>query len=407
MQLLYAFLVLLPLVPGFRADYPGRCSCESPNSVQCYRLTGVPPGIPPTTTRLYISHSKIQHLQLSNLTAVLALEDFILLASGTESVGSDTFKTLSTLKTLELWKNKLRQVPRAPPASLDVLKLNENAIGTLRGSDFKGLKRLRVLELQNNLICSLPARALAPLVSLESLAVDSNNIRVHSWVPDLKHLENLSHLYLSGNCISSIEGVQLLANLTTLEVSQNQLQALPLRLPARLQKLDCSGNLIGRVTVQDFQDFQDVRDLRHLFLDNNNVSLFEAGALQWCVQLSNLALEQNLLGNAIQDMAEQKLRGLKQLQVLNLRNNKISALELRALKGLPWLRGTDVRGGRCAAPAEHKGESWMWSRTIVQQCQPLLRPGAAGPSTHKGEDKEVDEDTAGLAEEEDEDYEVE
>lgn len=69
--------------------------------------------------------------------------------------------------------------------------------------------------------------------------------------------------------------------------------------------------------------------------------------------------------------------------------------------------GTDVRGGRCAAPAEHKGESWMWSRTIVQQCQPLLRPGAAGPSTHKGEDKEVDEDTAGLAEEEDEDYEVE
>lgn len=114
---------------------------------------------------------------------MLALEDFILLASGTESVGSDTFKTLSTLKTLELWKNKLRQVPRAPPASLDVLKLNENAIGTLRGSDFKGLKRLRVLELQNNLICSLPARALAPLVSLESLAVDSNNIRVHSWVP--------------------------------------------------------------------------------------------------------------------------------------------------------------------------------------------------------------------------------
>lgn len=91
--------------------------------------------------------------------------------------------------------------------------------------------------------------------------------------------------------------MQLLANLTTLEVSQNQLQALPLRLPARLQKLDCSGNLIGRVTVQDFQDFQDVRDLRHLFLDNNNVSLFEAGALQWCVQLSNLALEQNLLGS--------------------------------------------------------------------------------------------------------------
>lgn len=108
----------------------------------------------------------------------------------------------------------------------------------------------------------------------------------------MKHLENLSHLYLSENSLSSIEGAQLLANLTTLEVSQNQLQTLPLRLPARLQKLDISNNLIRKVTAQDFRD---LRDLKHLFLDNNIVSLFEAGALQKCSQLSNLALEQNLL----------------------------------------------------------------------------------------------------------------
>ncbi|KAM6180944.1 nephrocan-like [Erethizon dorsatum] len=508
MQLLHAFLVLLPLGAGFRADCPGRCSCESPHLVQCYRLTEVPPGIPSTTTRLYISHSRIQHLQLSNVTGMLALEDFILLASGTESVESDTFKTLSTLKTLELWKNKLRQVPRALPASLEVLRLNDNAIGALHGSDFEGLKKLRVLELQNNLLSSLSPRTLSPLISLESLALDGNHIesiagslllsrlkhmsmennRLHlipgsfftalqslqslsfsgnfltkipvnlpksllslkmerNWLQvvsfrDMKHLENLSHLYLSENFISSIDGVQLLASLTTLEVSQNQLQALPLRLPARLQKLDCSSNLIGRVTTQDFQD---LRDLKHLFLDDNNVSLFEAGALQPCLQLSNLALEQNLLGsiplrlpetlarldlkgNAIQDMAERKLRGLKQLQVLNLRNNRISALDLRALEGLPRLRhlyldgnpwnctcgllrarevlrakGTDVRGGRCAAPAERRGESWMWSRAIVRHCQPLLRLGDVGPSARE----DGDEDAAGPAEEEDEDYEVE
>jgi Leucine-rich repeat (LRR) protein len=109
---------------------------------------------------------------------------------------------------------------------------------------------------------------------------------------DVKHLENLSHLYLSENFLSSIDGAQLLVNLTTLEVSQNHLQMLPHKLPARLQKLDCSNNLIQRVTAQDFQD---LRDLKHLFLDNNIVSLFEAGALQRCSQLSNLALEQNLL----------------------------------------------------------------------------------------------------------------
>ncbi|XP_037014008.2 nephrocan-like [Artibeus jamaicensis] len=477
MHLLYAFLALLSFSDGFDLNCPARCSCDSVPSVQCYRLMEVPSGLPSTTKKLYISHSKIQHLQLSNFTKKLALEDFILLASGTESVENDTFKTLRTLKTLELWKNKLRRVPRALPASLEVLKLNDNSIYVLHRSDFEGLEKLKTLELKNNLISSLSPNMLSSLGSLQSLMLDGNHIesvagplalphlkhmslennKLHLIPPsfftslqslqflsfsgnfltkipinlprsllslkmernqlkvvrfrDMKHLENLSHLYLSENSLSSIEGAQLLANLTTLELSQNQLQMLPLRLPARLQKLDISNNLIQRVTVRDFQDLQ---DLKHLFLDNNFVSSFEAGALQRCSQLSNLALEQNLLlsiplrlprtlarldlkGNAIQDIAERELKDLKQLQVLNLRNNKISALNFKALEGLPRLRhlyldgnpwnctcsllrvrevlkakGTDVRGGQCAAPAERQGESWMSSKKITRQCEQHL-----------------------------------
>ncbi|XP_006157927.1 nephrocan isoform X2 [Tupaia chinensis] len=446
-------------------------------AVQCYRLLEVPSGIPSTTKRLYISHSRIPHLQLSNFTQLVALEDFILLASGTESVENDTFKTLSTLKTLEFWKNKLRRVPSALPANLEVLKLNDNSIYVLHRSDFEGLKKLKILELKNNLISSLSPNMFSSLVSLQSLMLDGNNMEtiagpltlphlkhmsmennklhlipgsfftsLHSLqflsfsgnfltkIPvnlpksllslkmernqlkvvrfqDMKYLENLSHLYLSENFLSSIEGAQLLANLTTLELSQNQLRMFPLKLPARLQKLDCSNNMIQKVTAQDFQDLQ---DLKHLFLDNNVVSLFEAGALQRCSQLSNLALEQNLLlsiplklpgtlarldlkGNAIQDITEGELKDLKQLQVLNLRNNKISALDLKVLEGLPRLRhlyldgnpwnctcsllrarevlkakGTDVRGGQCAAPAERQGESWMSSKKIMRQCEHYL-----------------------------------
>ncbi|XP_004471300.1 nephrocan-like [Dasypus novemcinctus] len=488
MHLLYAFFVLLSLSDGFSPNCPGRCSCDSLQSVQCFRVNDVPSGIPSTTKRLYISHSKIKHLQLSNFTRLLALEDFILLASGTESVENDTFKTLSTLKTLELWKNKLRQVPSGLPASLEVLKLNDNSIYVLHESDFEGLKKLKILELKNNLISSLSPSMLSSLASLQSLVLDSNNIesvagpltlpclkhmsmennKLHliagsfftslqslqflsfsgnllTKIPinlpksllslkmernqlkvvrlrDMKHLENLSHLYLSENSLSSMDGAQLLANLTTLELSQNQLQMLPLRLPTRLQKLDCSNNRIQRVTVQDFQD---LRDLKHLFLDNNFVSLFEPGALQRCSQLSNLALEQNLLlsiplrlpetlarldlkGNAIQDIAEREIKDLKQLQVLNLRNNKISALDLKALESLPRLRhlyldgnpwnctcsllqarevlkakGTDVRGGQCAAPAERQGESWMSSKMIMRQCEHHLHLTEKNEETKK------------------------
>ncbi|XP_007521086.1 nephrocan-like [Erinaceus europaeus] len=488
MYLLFVLLTLLSSFDSVDPSCPGRCSCDSGHSVQCYRLMELPTGIPVTTKRLYISHSKIQHLQLSNFIQMLALEDFILLASGTESVENGTFKTLSTLKTLELWKNKLRCVPSALPATLEVLKLNDNSIRVLQESDFEGLKKLKTLELKNNLISSLSPSTLSALVSLQNLVLDGNNIqsmraplplphlkhmsvennklhvilssfftsleslqflsfsgnfltKIPTNLPksllslkmernqlkvvrfrDMKHLENLSQLFLSENSLSSIDGAQLLTNLTTLELSQNQLQMLPFKLPTRLQKLDISNNLIQRVTVQDFQD---LRDLKHLFLDNNLVSLFEAGALQRCSQFSNLALEQNLLlsiplrlpktlarldlkGNAIQDIAERELRDLKQLQVLNLRNNKISALDLKALEGLPRLRhlyldgnpwnctcslvrarevlkakGTDVRGGQCAAPADRQGESWMSSKKIMRQCEHILHLAEKNKETRK------------------------
>ncbi|XP_020827312.1 nephrocan-like [Phascolarctos cinereus] len=474
MYLFCTFLVLLSFGDGFHPNCPRRCSCDSKQSIQCYRLIEVPSQMPSTIKRIYISHSKIKNLKLSNIIKTLALEEFILLASGTESVENDTFKTLSTLETLELWKNKLRQIPTALPNSLEVLKLNDNLINVLHESYFEGLKKLHVLELQNNMVSTLSLSTFSSLVNLQNLVLDGNNIesltgpfklprlkclsmennKLHflpgsffaslqslqflslssnslTVVPndlpksllslklernqlqvvrfrEMKHLENLSHLFLSANSLSSIEGAHFLPNLTTLKISQNQLQMLPFQLPTRLQKLDCSNNLIRRVM---FQDFQDLRDLKHLFLDNNMVSLFEVGALQRCVQFSNLALEQNLLlsiplrlpdtlarldlkGNAIQDIGEQELKDLKQLQVLNLRNNKISALDLKVLEGLPRLRylyldgnpwnctcnllrarkvlmakGTDVRGGQCAAPAERQGESWMSSKNIMRHCE--------------------------------------
>ncbi|XP_028902288.1 nephrocan-like [Ornithorhynchus anatinus] len=480
MHLARAFLLLVLLVPllslgGLSADCPRRCSCDAAGgSVQCFRLVGVPSPLPLAARKLYISHSKIKHLQLSDFNSMSHLEEFTLLASGTESIENNTFQTLSSLKTLELWKNKLRRIPSLLPASLQVLKLNDNSISVLRESDFEGLVKLQVLELRNNMVSTLSFRTLSSPSSLQSLVLDGNGLESFSGPPhlpclkhlsmeknqlrflppgffaslqhlrflslagnlltrvpvdlpksllslklernrlkavkfrDIRHLENLSHLFLSDNLLSSIDGAQFLANLTTLELSQNQFRALPSRLPSRLQKLDCSNNQIQRVTAQDFHG---LRELKHLFLDNNIVSLFEAGALQKCGQLSNLALEQNLLvsiplrlpntlarldlkGNRIRDIGEQEMRDLKQLQVLNLRNNKLSALDLRVLESLPRLRhlyldgnpwnctcdllrarkvltarGTDVRGGQCTAPAESQGENWMSSKKIMQQCE--------------------------------------
>lgn len=139
----------------------------------------------------------------------------------------------------------------------------------------------------------------------------------------------------------------------------------------------------------------------------------------------------DLKGNAIQDIAEPELRDLKLLQVLNLRNNKISALDHKALESLPRLRhlyldgnpwnctcsllrarevlkakGTDVRGGQCVAPAERQGESWMSSVRIMRECESYLHlaeKGQGGREEPKAEDPSsiiinIDDD--------DEDYEI-
>ncbi|KFO77168.1 Insulin-like growth factor-binding protein complex acid labile subunit [Cuculus canorus] len=493
MYLSHLLVIAFTFHSGFSTTCPRRCSCDPAQSVQCYRTTEIPREIPFTTRKLYISHSKIKQLQITDFRRMSALEELVLSCSGTELIENNTFKALSTLKSLELYKNQLKQMPTFLPSGLEILKLADNSINTLHASDFEGLMKLRVLDIRNNLIATLPPSAFSSLCNLRSLILDGNNIESVSAplklprlkylsmannklnslpanffasfqnlqflslsgnfltkVPldlpksllslkleknqlktirlrDMKHLENLSEFFLSENQLTSIDGAQLLPNLTTLDVSKNRLHTMPYRLPSRLQKLDCSNNMIQRVTAQEFQGLQ---DLKHLFLDNNAVSMFEAGALQQCAQLSNLALEQNLLisiplrqvnlraantlarldlkGNDIEDVGEQELKDLKLLQVLNLRNNKISALDRKVLEYLPRLRhlyldgnpwnctcdllrtrralmakGTDVRGGQCAAPAESRGESWMSSKKILQQCEDNLSSMERGKEDKK------------------------
>lgn len=289
-----------------------------------------------------------------------ALEEFVLTCSGTESVERHAFRALASLKILELWKNKLRQIPTLLPANLEVLKLGDNLISVLNESDFEGLKKLRVLDIQNNPILALSSSTLSSLSSLQSLTLDGNNMEsvsgplnlpnlkylsmennklqsfpegfftaLHTLLclnlngnllakapPDLprsllslmlernqlkmlrsedvKQLESLSELHLSENQLSSVDGVRCLSSLTRLELAGNKLRTIPVGLPATLQKIDFSNNLIEKIKAQDFRNLQ---DLKHLFLDNNAVKAFEDGALQRCTLLSNLALEQNLLSS--------------------------------------------------------------------------------------------------------------
>lgn len=104
----------------------------------------------------------------------------------------------------------------------------------------------------------------------------------------MSQLHNL--ITLSG--LVSVDGGLRLPNLSVCELAGNQLRILPARLTPKLEKLDCRQNNIQEVS---FQQPAGMKLLKHLFLENNSIQNFEANALRNCIQLTSLALEQNLL----------------------------------------------------------------------------------------------------------------
>ncbi|XP_015264543.1 PREDICTED: podocan-like [Gekko japonicus] len=387
------------------ATCPRKCNCNLSRRVQCYRVGRMPKEIASTTRRLYISHSKIKQLQISDVSRLSALEEFVLTCSGTESVERNAFKALAALRILELWKNKLRCIPSLLPANLEVLKLGDNLISVLNESDFEGLKKLRVLDIQNNPILALSSSSLSSLSSLQSLTLDGNNMESVLGplsLPNLKYLsmENnklqffpgsfftalhtLLFLNLNGNLLTKAppdlptslvslmlernqlkmlrsEDVKQLANLSELCLSENQLSSVDgAQFLSSLTRLELAGNKLQTIPVSlpatlqkiDFsnnqiekikaQDFQKLQDLKHLFLDNNVVKTFEDGALQRCTVLSNLALEQNLLSSIPLSLPHTLTR-------LDLKGNNIQRIQEQELKNLGQLQVLNLRNNKITA----------------------------------------------------------
>uniref|UniRef100_A0A663EBD0 Leucine rich repeat containing 15 n=1 Tax=Aquila chrysaetos chrysaetos TaxID=223781 RepID=A0A663EBD0_AQUCH len=187
-----------------------------------------------------------------------ALEELVLSCSGTESIENNTFKALSTLKSLELYKNQLKQIPTFLPSGLEILKLADNSINTLAFSSLCNLQslildgnnmesvsaplklpRLKYLSMADNKLNSFPTNFFASFQNLQFLGLSGNFLtKVPLDLPksllslkleknqlktirlrDMKHLENLSEFFLSENQLTSIDGAQLLPNLTTLDLT--------------------------------------------------------------------------------------------------------------------------------------------------------------------------------------------
>ncbi|XDA90603.1 hypothetical protein R6Z07F_020206 [Ovis aries] len=235
------------------------------------KMKRVPALSDPALTTLYLAENEIAKIPAHTFLGLPNLEWLDLSKNKLDALGlhPHAFKNLTRLKRLNLDGNLLSTVP-ALPTSLQELKLNDNLLQGLEYSSFRGLSQLLTLEVEGNRLHdgNISPLAFQPLRSLLYLRLDRNQLR--TIPPGLP--ASLQELHLGTNVIEEVREGTLnhSHSLSVLVLSNNRLQEDRLaprawiNLP-KLEALDLSYNQL--VHVPSFLP----RGLRHLTLHHNSI----------------------------------------------------------------------------------------------------------------------------------------
>lgn len=210
--------------------------------------------------------------------------------------------------------------------NLEVLEIQRNVLDTLPDS-FSRLDRLRVLNITENRFQSLPFEILSLLPLIELIAVKNS---------------------LTGTLINGT--VERLSQLQVLDVTSNAITALcesELELPS-LHQLSCSSNRIA-----SFPDISSWASLRTLTAEDNNLSELPVGFV-------NLRMVKNVnfSGNNIK-ILDDRIGGMESLDIFRvsgnpLREKKFSGMSAEELKNVLKARLAPIeqeKGGFLSEPS--------------------------------------------------------
>ena len=277
---------------------------------------------------------------------------------------SDFTSQTSSLKTLSVMNNSLREIPKAALASLQqltTLKLGNNRLMSLDQTSFDGLSKLKNLDLTNNDFLAVHRDTFSILPNLQSIAVSEtvfnrdsdNNLQiVQSFrnlesfklecVDDIQELptdmftsmQNLKSLNLSGCHLPNInqgsfKGLQ--SRLEKLSLNNNNLTKIEQYTFVgfhQLKSLDLSwNNLHDALNATSFQGLEN--SLTHLDLTGAELGTNNLEAISHLVNVETLRLDMNRI-DSIPDLTFQRLG---QLRILNLNHNSLTHLNSQALHG--------------------------------------------------------------------------
>ncbi|XP_065200545.1 toll-like receptor 6 [Planococcus citri] len=224
---------------------------------------------------------------------------------------------------------------------LQELRVHDNEISMVADKALGGLKNLKLLDLSNNKIVSLPLELFRECAdSIKEIYLQNNSISVLS--PRLfSDLNQLLSLDLSSNQLTSAwinnETFSGLIRLVLLNLSRNRITKLDPTLfhdLYTLQILNLEHNLLESIPADTFTA---LNNLHTLVLSFNRIKYLEAYSLNGLYALSLLSIDYNRL----ESLHANSLRNCTSLQDLNLSGNKFTEVPT-ALKEMRLLKTLDL-----------------------------------------------------------------
>lgn len=224
---------------------------------------------------------------------------------------------------------------------LRVLQVNNNEISMIGDKALSGLKNLQILNLSSNKLVALPSELFAEQAdSIQEVYLQNNSISVLS--PKLfSNLEQLQALDLSYNQITStwIDRSTFvgLIRLVLLNLSHNKLTQLDAEIFTDLYTLQILNLRYNQLENIAAETFAPMNNLHTLLLSHNKLKYLDAYALNGLYVLSLLSLDNNhLIG-----VHPEAFRNCSSLQDLNLNGNQLKTVPL-AIRNMRLLRTVDL-----------------------------------------------------------------
>ncbi|KAM8868397.1 extracellular matrix protein 2 isoform 1-T2 [Synchiropus picturatus] len=213
---------------------------------------GLPPGCDISDVMVTCDNAKLTYFPP---LSILELKSLSLEGNNITNIPAEAFNGIPNLEWINLKKNKLTS------AGIDA-----NA--------FKGLKTLRRLYLDGNLLETVPSNLPS---TLQELKISENRLqRIHK--NDFRDLGDLVILELEGNLLSESnvdpQGFSPLTQLSYLRLGRNHFRTVPQGLPGSLLELYLENNLIEEIseTVFNQTHMLNVISLRHNRLDETKIA---------------------------------------------------------------------------------------------------------------------------------------